>query len=226
MQKVVMFLDTETTGVVDMRTPYDNLDDWPHTIQLSYAIVVLDFSETGVKHIQTLQKCNFYINSGIKVPEEASRINGITTKFIQENGFSPEDVFSQFVKDFQSVSFVVAYNHVFDMKMIKAELLRLGIDQHLRVKPWVDPMFHGTQICKIPGKRGFKWPKLEELFNTVSDSVAHPIKFPNAWDDVKALYRVFVDIANNSEYDYYKDKHIQNILIKQEEKVKELYSNS
>lgn len=224
MEKVVMFLDTETTGVVDMRTPYDNLEDWPHIVQLSYALIQINFNKDGASLVKTLKKVNTYVNPGdVPFDAEAVSITGISKELVQSQGNSPSEVYPEFVQDFLSCSLVVAYNHVFDMKMLKAELLRLKIDQHLRVKPWVDPMFHGTQICKIPGKRGYKWPKLEELFNKVSDSAKYNISFHNSWDDVRALYRVFMDISNNSAYDLYNEKHIQNILIKQEEKIKELY---
>ncbi len=50
-------------------------------------------------------------------------------------------------------------------------------------------MKSSVQYCKLPGNYGFKWPKLEELYN-----ICFQEKLENAHDamvDVRATFRCF-----------------------------------
>ncbi|MDZ7715500.1 MAG: hypothetical protein U5J95_04740 [Balneolaceae bacterium] len=56
----------------------------------------------------------------------------------------------------------------------------------------------GTDICKIPGNYGYKWPTLEELYNHLFDD-----KFEESHDalnDAKAVADCFLNLKELMPY--------------------------
>jgi len=61
----------------------------------------------------------------------------------------------------------VGHNVDFDRPIIGAELVRVGLPtvaSQWMAWPSVCTMKLGTDLCKLPGRYGYKWPKLEELY--------------------------------------------------------------
>ena len=205
----IMFLDTETTGVVDMRTPYDNLDAWPHVIQLAYQVVLFAPATHGSKpKLAKVKEFNKLVSKpGLVIPKEAFEVHGITTERLQAEGTPASEVVNEFLKDFRQVDLVVAHNAVFDMKMLKAELLRVGNSTHLREIPWVDTMYHGRKWRTENGKGG-KWPRLGELYQDLYNG--EPSETLHLADsDVRVLIKVFEGLASKGLFD---EKHMYYIL--------------
>lgn len=164
----LLFVDTETTGLVNMRTPYTPetlANKWPNLTQIAWSVVEFDDSLTDY----TVKEEHIY-NIKPEYPEskyqaDAESVTGLAYKFLVENGSDLRTVMDLFIKDLNSVDAVVAHNATFDMKMIKAEFLRLGIDQHMRVVPWIDTCYYGMFLCntRMPNGRR-KYPTLEEFY--------------------------------------------------------------
>lgn len=161
-----LFLDTETTGICNMRTPYneDTLEnEWPYITQLAMKLVTV--SESGITPIS---ESNFFIKP--HYPEHryqpgALGVSGLTMEFLEENGKDIAIALAEFVRNLKEADFVVSHNTTFDMKMIKAELLRLNVDQHLRIKPWLDTVYYGGEFIKIKDSvRGRVFPHLADLY--------------------------------------------------------------
>ena len=152
-----LFFDTETTGLPDdynASTYYIN--NWPRLVQLSW--------------ITTDEDCNILSENdhiiypnGFSIPEDASQLHGITTKIAQDKGESLEVVIEEFMEDFNATKIIVGHNISFDKKIIGAELIRLGKKDVMNSKESICTMKSSTDYCKIPGYRGYKWPKLQEL---------------------------------------------------------------
>jgi DNA polymerase-3 subunit epsilon len=93
-------------------------------------------------------------------------------KFLIENGDDFNMVIKEFYEDLKRSSHIVAHNAAFDIGCILNELrLRemqvpesADISAEIRSKPVIDTMKKTVDICKIDGKYGYKWPKLEELY--------------------------------------------------------------
>ncbi len=175
-----LFFDTETTGLPkNFRAPYTDLDNWPRVVQLSWLI-----SEDGkiIKESDNIIKVDF------PIPEESSRVHGITNEVSQEKGIPLDNVLNEIRNDIDRVDFLICHNLSFDMAILQSELLRAGKDHEISTGQFCT-MKSSVDFCKLPGPYGFKWPKLEELYQ-----ICFQEKLENAHDamvDVKATYRCF-----------------------------------
>lgn len=78
---------------------------------------------------EVLFEQNWVIDSGVEVPEEAAKVHGMDTSWVQENG--RKDVRAAFseildvLDQYSGLGYVVCgFNHSFDLAMLEAELLR------------------------------------------------------------------------------------------------------
>ena len=125
-----------------------------------------------------LAKCQFdtkndYIicPDGYTIPDDAVRIHGITTQQALEEG-----------RD--------------DKKILGAELIRLHRPDVMNSKRTYCTMQAGTDFCRIPGKYGYKWPKLQELYIKLFGhdfDGAH-----NAMSDIEATQECFWELRRRS----------------------------
>ncbi len=181
-----LFFDTETTGLpLNYRASYMESSNWPRIVQLSW-IIANDSGEIE-KEIDHIIKVDF------NIPPEASRIHGITNKVSEEKGFPITDVLTSFLSDLENAKKLICHNVDFDLTIVKSELYRNNLEHDIN-KPTFCTMKNATDFCQLPGSRGYKWPKLEELysicFNTKLKN-AH-----NALEDVRATHKIFYHLKN------------------------------
>jgi DNA polymerase III subunit epsilon len=184
---VYLFFDTETTGLPrNYRAPIEALENWPRVVQLAW----LMYSNSG-KLLS--ENDNIIKPEGFVIPEEATKIHGITTKKALANGNDLSLVLTQFASDIKKAHLVIAHNIDFDEKIIAAEFLRKSINHHLNNKPKICTMRSSTDFCKIPTFYSkYKWPNLKELHIKLFEcdfENAH-----NALADVKACAKCFFEL--------------------------------
>ncbi|OIO04951.1 MAG: 3'-5' exonuclease [Elusimicrobia bacterium CG_4_10_14_0_2_um_filter_56_8] len=152
-----LFFDTETTGLPrNWKAPVTDLNNWPRMIQLAYFTTDNEGKNTGGG--------NFIIKpEGFTIPEDASKIHGITTERALADGKDLLPVLWGFQAAIDQADFLVAHNMSFDEKIIGAEFLRSGMPDSLPGKKRICTMHSATDFCAIPGPYGNKWPKLAEL---------------------------------------------------------------
>ncbi len=150
-----LFFDTETTGVpADYKAP---ADQWPRMVQLAW----LMFDEKRVK----IDEGNLIIKpEGFEIPKAATDVHGITTEMALEKGTDLKAVLDVFKKQLDKAIFLVGHNLSFDRKILRGELIRKGVEYDSSKKIKICTMFSSTKYCELPGKFGYKWPKLEELY--------------------------------------------------------------
>lgn len=190
----ILFFDTETTGLPkDYRAPVTDVDNWPRLVQLAW--IQLD-TETGKQ-----SEHNYIIKpDGFEIPKAASDVHGITTEIATQKGYKLRDVIRVFALRVLDCDFFVGHNVGFDRKIVGAELIRCGIEDVLHGKPRVCTMFSTTKFCNLPGKRGPKWPTLQELhkklfgfeFDGAHDALADVIACKNCF--VELLKRGVIEI--------------------------------
>lgn len=141
----MIFFDTETT---DIR---------PGNIcQLSYILV-----DTSCKPNKTEGR-NFFF-SVEHVEPGAERVHGLSVEKLYElsDGQYFEDVFENFINDFQSADVIIGHNVNFDIKFLSYELE--GCGEEFSPKHIFCTMNYFKNICKLPGSKvDYKFPKLEE----------------------------------------------------------------
>ena len=178
-----LFFDTETSGLPkNYKAPITDLDNWPRVIQLAWLTTEEDGTEIA-SHEYLIKPIGFVI------PEEASKVHGITTEMAMMSGVSIITALKSITPDIINASTIIAHNIAFDEKVLGAEYLRLHLENVLTLKKRICTMLSSVNHCKIPGKYGNKWPTLDELHTTLfNESV---VNAHNALADVRACTKCF-----------------------------------
>ena len=176
-----LIFDTETTGMVNHKTPDHTVQ--PHPVQLACILV---------QDTKILSMASIIINPGVPVESAAAAIHGITQEVIEEVGMPLKAATGLFLNFLNRADRIVAHNIDFDLIITEAMLYRTLADYDMdkfRAVPRVCTMQSTTDICRIPGKFGYKWPKLDEAYRKLVD----PAGFKGAHDalsDVLACWKV------------------------------------
>lgn len=159
---MIVVLDTETTGKPrDWAAPVTDVEAWPRLVQIAW----LRCGSTLLE--DSTSRCAIIRPEGFDVPAEATAIHGITDSQAREQGQPVAEVLADLCRDLLAVERIVGHNLEFDCRVLAAELIRIGRDaaaDYLTYAPRYDTMLYGTPLCLIPGKYGYKWPRLAELY--------------------------------------------------------------
>ena len=152
-----VFFDTETTGLPrSWKAPVQQVNNWPRLVQIAWLV----YDEVGT----LLSEKQFIIKpNGFTIPKGASDVHGITTEDAIAKGVDLLGVLHAFNEDIANNQILVAHNMSFDEKIIGAEFIRNAIQSKLFDQERLCTMLASVNYCRIPGKYGFKWPKLSEL---------------------------------------------------------------
>ncbi len=181
-----LFFDTETTGLPrDYNAPASDTNNWPRMIQIGWILSDEDGSR--------IDSAEYIIKpDGFTIPVAASNIHGISTERAIEEGVELDEVLNIFSDMINDADTIVAHNISFDEKIIGAEFVRRKTANNFDSKPKFCTMKSTTDFCKIPGRYGFKWPKLSELhINLFGEDFegAH-----DAFADIEATERCFFEL--------------------------------
>ena len=119
-----MYFDTETSGLPDWKAP---ADDPSQPFLVEFAAVLEDDAgkECGTFHALVQPP------SGFAIPEEASKIHGITTDMAQRFGVPASMVTGFFMTMVPRVDELIAHNIKFDLRIMKIALLRDGVSREV-----------------------------------------------------------------------------------------------
>lgn len=178
-----LIFDTETTGLPqNWKAPITDTHNWPRLVQLAYQ--VYDDQANLLKEVNHIIKPD-----GFEIPKESSDIHGITTQQALENGVDLQRALDEFYVDADQAQHLIAHNTDFDSKIVDCEFIRLNQSPFLTQTSCICTMKSSTNVCKIPGPYGFKWPRLEQLHEFLFEETfdgAH-----NALIDVQATARCY-----------------------------------
>ena len=181
-----VFFDTETTGVPkDYEAPSSAINNWPRLVQLSW--ITTDSYGRVIKENDHI----IYPND-FKIPLESTSVHGISTEVARKNGEPIKDVLESFMNDVKKAKFIIGHNITFDMHVVGAELIRLKKTDTIASKPNICTMQTSIDLCAIPGKYGYKYPKLQELHKKLFGyefEDAH-----NSMSDVRATLRCYLEL--------------------------------
>ncbi|MDC3109707.1 DNA polymerase III subunit alpha [Flavobacteriales bacterium] len=217
-----MFLifDTETTGLPKRwDAPISDLNNWPRVVQLAWQLHDEDGSLVSNK-TYVIKPVDF------DIPFESEKVHGISTLLATQIGEKIQTVFSEFLKDLSSASYIVGHNLKFDINVVSSELYRLDIENQLLNKKVLDTCTENTaNVCKLPGGKSgkFKFPTLVELYENLFNK-----QFENAHNasaDVEANAMVFFELIRQKLFDNSLIEEHVVIYQKVSEKFKEQVSN-
>jgi len=185
--KTLVF-DCETTGLpLKWKAKMTDLDNWPRVIQLAWALYNED---------QKLIKkgCDLIKPDGWTMPTDDFWIdNGFSQEQSEKDGIPIVKALKGFTKAIEESDYLVAHNMSFDHNVVGAEFLRAKMSS--KNKPIkICTKDKSTNFCKLKGRYGYKWPKLEELHTKLFGKT-----FDGAHDalaDVEACGRCFFELVN------------------------------
>lgn len=156
----ILFFDTETTGVPkDYRASYTDVDNWPRVIQLAWIL-------SDVEGNVITQQCDLIYPNGWTMPTEKFWIdNGYSQEKSEANGIPIEAALHDFYNAKLMADVLCCHNLSFDHRIVWAEFIRAGREPRSGMHK-ICTMQKSTSYCKLPSptNRGYKWPKLEELY--------------------------------------------------------------
>lgn len=153
-----LIIDCETTGVPrSWKAPISDLGNWPRVVQVAWS----RYGKTE-RHIKSAS--HLVRPDGFTIPRDAQRIHGITTKRAQAEGKQLTTVLRGLSAAAKKSEIIVAHNMRFDESVISAEYLRLGLDSPFGDKKRICTMVETTELCRLRGPYGYKWPTLSELY--------------------------------------------------------------
>ncbi len=209
-----LVFDTETTGLP--KTKYIGpsiLHLWPYILQFSYIIY-----DSHLNDIVTSRDHIVKLAENICIPDDSTKIHGITKKISLEKGENIYNIIDDFINHLQSADMIVGHNIEFDINMVKVELLRLiNGNEHVLSKEQLKKCKYdlycianyksisctqkeSTDFCNIQvvnknGKPYLKYPKLIELHEKLFQT--KPSNLHNSFNDILVTLRCFMQLKHN-----------------------------
>ncbi len=188
-----LFFDTETNGLPkkwDARV--HDLDNWPRLVQIAWS----HYSEDGRK---LAEHCYIIKPEGFTISEETAKINRITQERAEKEGVSLAFALQMFAFTMKETKYLVAHNISFDKSVVGSEMIRAGFEgeyEKFKNIERICTMQSTTKFCKIPGKYGFKWPTLAELFEKLNPGEAVSEDLHDALEDVNVMVDCFFKLKD------------------------------
>jgi DNA polymerase III epsilon subunit-like protein len=173
---VILVFDSETTGKPrNYSAPCSDVNNWPRLVEIAW----LELDTFPVERspaaaaeraaiVQAAPKRRSVIMpDGFEIPPAATAIHGISQAQAIHEGLPCRLVLDDFRLALDAARVIVGHNLGFDVPVVGAELWRANMRNSattLVSKPRFDTMVAGTDVVKIPSCRGYKWPKLRELY--------------------------------------------------------------
>lgn len=151
-----LVVDCESTGLFRFGDPADA----PGQPRLAHLTMI------GTVGDRVWFKTNAYIRpDGWSMPPELERVHGLTDAILNEKGIPILGVLALYAWLIDAGYVIVAYNSAYDLKLMRGELRRGGLDDRASRTPSICTMLACVDICKLPypsGREGYKFPKLRE----------------------------------------------------------------
>lgn len=158
-----LIFDLETTGLP--ARAYGTRCLYPYRFTQKYdraRVVSMAWTLSDEDGLAVDPKVFVVVPESFDIPEESSRIHGITHAQAVAEGVSFDAVMEAFAKDLAQCSLLVSHNIEFDANVLKSELARRSHEDIVAAMervPTYCTMLHGQERMGVR-----KYPKLSELF--------------------------------------------------------------
>lgn len=157
---ITIVFDTETTGFPLWSAEIED-ERQPHLVQLAVIMA---------KEDEIIHKWNTIVKCPIDVPEKAFAVHGIDKERSQREGVPLVLAVSKFNDLLLTADRAVCHNIRFDFRIMRYAYHRAGADRKaLNRIDTVCTMKTATPVLKLPGKRGYKWPRMVEAYEALVD---------------------------------------------------------
>lgn len=179
----ILIFDTETSGLVPKGCKWnENYNEFPQLVSIGWI-----FKDTEENHIIK--------PVGYEIPEESTKIHGITTEQALKEGENFADVITKFIQDCLNAGMICGHNIHFDTSIVKANILRYMGQGYYDGYNCEDALFKGKRIDTMTSTMKWvdaraingrlKFPNLTELYHRCYPKQEFPAH--NALEDCKAV---------------------------------------
>lgn len=165
---LILFFDTETTGLPDFKAPSE-APHQPHLTQVG-AILVDEESREELEILDVLVKPDGWV-----IGDEAAALTGITMERALAEGIPEAEAVDRFMAMHARAGGRIAFNENFDMRILRIALMRYRDQEQAdawKAAPALCAATAATPICKLPPTAKMiaarrthpKTPKLSEAY--------------------------------------------------------------
>jgi DNA polymerase III epsilon subunit-like protein len=203
-----LFFDLETTGLIKLpknEIDFRKIDAFPEIVQISWQLYF--YKSDSFEHLKTR---DYIIRpENYSIPEDSSKIHGITNEIALKNGVEKTTVISELIEDIRNHKNIhlVCHNIEFDVTVLFFHIYRNFKDifnEYIHAKiPCICTMLDTVSLCKIPhavlpkyrNRSPYKFPKLCELYLTLFAEEPNG-QLHNSSVDVEVLVKCFMELIN------------------------------
>ena len=144
----VLVFDTETSGLPQSKIlGPDTLHLWPHIVQFSYVIYDTDVNDITLSSDDIIK-----VDDNVIITAESINLHGITHDISQRKGKKINEVLDIFCNHLKTTDVLVGHNVIFDIQMVKVELLRLIYSNMIsedKIKKYKNNLFKMSNVTNI-----------------------------------------------------------------------------
>lgn len=162
MQKYILFIDTETSGLPkNWKLPYTDNANWPYAVQVSW--VIYDDKQQEVK-----REDHYISNNDFAISKQAYKIHGLNADFLTKQGKPRKQVMESLYHDLEAYKPLVVGHFVeLDYHITGVEFFRSGMEQPINELAMFCTMLATKNMVRNPQMQHLKLGQLYEmLFNT------------------------------------------------------------
>jgi DNA polymerase-3 subunit epsilon len=179
--KHFLFFDIETTGLLGAKKKdidFRKSEQFPHIVQISWQL-----HEYGDEKYTKLSDLDYIVKpDNYTIPEESSKIHGISHSEALEKGVHAPEVYKGFIHDLTKHpnTILVCHNIEFDVTILFYHIYKIYKKEFNgflnRKVPCICTMLDSINYCKLPSvskytkpSDPYKYPKLSELYTKLFD---------------------------------------------------------
>lgn len=190
MNGKTLIVDTETTGLpARYDAQVEDVDNWPRLVQIAWAVVDQRGVVIGEIHSLVIRP------DGFVIPAAATAVHGIAHQDAIERGVALTYALNSVLLRAAVCDLLVCHNVDYDRAIVGAELARQRWQEQLDswlALPTFCTMRRGAEMTRIHTSRGWKWPRLEELYAHLFHRV--PEHQHDAAGDVAATVEIYAEM--------------------------------
>ncbi len=158
MQKYLLFIDTETSGLPkDWKLPYSDNANWPYAVQVSWVIYTAE-------KVEVKREDHYIGDTDFVISKKAYGVHGITRAYLDQHGEPRKTVMDLLYNDLvQYQPLVVGHFVELDLHVTGADFYRLGMEQPIVNLPMFCTMLSTKHMVRNPQMQYLKLGQLYEL---------------------------------------------------------------
>ena len=161
----------------------DDTSAWPNLMHLSWIILGED--------LKPMEDYNVLIKpEGYTPTKAAMKSHHLTAENFQKTKDTLKETLEKFAESVKKCDYLFAHNLQYNEGVIGSEYYRMSMSSPLIAAEKFCLMHEATYFCKLPGKRGYKWPSLQEMHSMMFKQGFTPSGHARA--DVIAASRCFI----------------------------------